>query len=122
MNHSHPRLGPILMSLLAGVVLVSQPTAAGAAALGFKNKTTTSIYIEAASIVRNRVVRANPLLINPGKVGGHQNLPPGKWLISVYDANKPSRMMLQGTIFMTLNQDLFFSVERARLVQTKPPK
>jgi hypothetical protein len=118
------------LGLLALLVVAARPASAGAVGVGFTNKMKTSIVVEAAGIVRGNVVRSNPLLINPGKMGGFPNIPPGQWRISIYDANQPSRLLYRGTIPI-FNQNLFFNVHllkpppaapRAKLVPTMPPK
>jgi hypothetical protein len=118
------------MSLLAGVVLFSWPAPAGAAAIGFQNNLKMNIFVEAVSIVGKRVIRDKPLLLTPGKVGWHLNVPAGTRVIAIYDANPPLRMLHRVTIPVNTPK-LFFAVQplqpirgvpRATLVPAKPPK
>jgi hypothetical protein len=118
------------LSLLAGVGVVCFSNGVEAASIGFHNHLKKNIYVEAVSIVRNKVLRDRPLLINPGKVGWHMNVPPGNRVIYIYDANPPVRLLYRNAIGVGA-QNLFFAVQpaqpvrgapRATLVPAKPPK
>src|SRR6266436_4105567 len=119
MNHPHYSRSTAWMSLLAGLILVSWPSAAGAAAIGFQNTLKINIYVEAVSIVRGRVIRDKPLLLTPGKVGWHMNVPPGNRVIYVYDANPPVRLLYRNTIAVG-GANLFFAVKPHQPVRGAP--
>ncbi len=127
MNHFPLRMSSLGLSLLAGVVVVFSPGGTEAASIGFHNKLKKNIYVEAVSIIRGRVFRDRPLLINPGKVGWHMNVPPGNRVIYIYDAAPPVRLLYRNAIAVG-GQDQFYAVQpvrgtpRAKLVPAKPPK
>ncbi len=116
----------MLALALPAALLLAWPAGAAAAGIAFQNGMKTSIYIEAASLVRGRVIRDAPLLIRPGKVGTHMNVPPGNRAVRIYDANRPARVLFQGTIPVA-GQNLLFTVvpdpqakNRATLTPAKP--
>jgi hypothetical protein len=127
MNHPYYSTSTAWISLLVGVALVSWPSAAGAAAIGFHNTLKMNIYVEAVSIVRGRVIRDKPLLLPPGKVGWHMNVPPGNRVIYIYDANPPVRLLYRNNLAVGV-PNLFFAVKPVRggpavkLVPARPPK
>jgi hypothetical protein len=130
MNHPYYSRSTAWISLLVGVVLVSWSSTAGAAAIGFHNTLKMNIYVEAVSIVRGRVIRDKPLLLAPGKVGWHMNVPPGNRVIYIYDANPPVRLLYRNTLAVGL-PNLFFAVKpqqpvrgapAVKLVPARPPK
>jgi hypothetical protein len=106
------------MGLIAGLVLFTVPKPAAAAVIGFQNKLKMSITVEAATVVGGRVNRDNSLLIDPGKVAWHLNVPNGHRFINIYDANQPARLLFRGKVpVLNNNQKMFFSIQ---LVQ--PPR
>jgi hypothetical protein len=128
MKHPHSRIGTATLSLLAGLVLGAwtPPARAAGAVMGFNNKTKCSIYVEAISKVGRRVVKDRMLLIGPGKVAYHVNIPLSNRLINIYDANKPGKLLFSGSL--TVTQNTFFEVQttggatpRVKLVPAKPP-
>jgi hypothetical protein len=129
MNHLPMKKSTVWLSVLVGMVLVSWPTTAEAAMIGFHNTLKKNIYIEAVSIIRGRAFRDKPLLIKPGQVSWHTNVPPGNRVIYVYGAGPPVRLMYQGTVAVGA-QNLFYAVQpqqpvqgmpRAKLVPSQPP-
>jgi hypothetical protein len=130
MNPLPRKMSTLGLSLLAGVGIVFFSSRAEAASIGFHNHLKKNIYVEAVSIVGKKVLRDRPLLINPGKVGWHMNVPPGNRVIYIYDANPPVRLLYRNAIGVGA-QNLFFAVQpgqpvrgapRATLVPAKPPK
>jgi hypothetical protein len=130
MNPFSWKMSTLGLSLLAGVGIVFCSSGAEAASIGFHNHLKKNIYVEAVSIVRNKVLRDRPLLISPGKVGWHMNVPPGNRVIYIYDANPPVRLLYRNAVGVGA-QNLFFAVQpaqpvrgapRATLVPAKPPK
>src|SRR5262245_9492646 len=128
MKHPHSRIGTAFLGLLAGLVLAAwtPPGQAAGAVMGFNNKTKCSIYVEAISKVGRRVVKDRMLLIGPGKVAYHINIPLSNRLINIYDANKPGKLLFSGSL--TVTQNTFFEVQttggaapRVKLVPAKPP-
>ena len=116
------------MSLLAGLILAAWPAPAAAGppfTIGFQNDTNASIYIEAVCNIRGRLIPLKPILINADKVGWQMNLPLSTFHFVVYDANKPSKRLFQGSV--PVNQNLFLAVQPAQggsgidVVPAKPP-
>jgi hypothetical protein len=102
MNHPQRIIGMAGLGLLAGLILLAGPPSAQAAKVGFRNDLTTSINVDSyvVTVIRGKQVTARgvTLQIDPGKTMGHANVPAGCVLvIYIYDANKPSRLLYQGS-------------------------
>jgi hypothetical protein len=126
------RRGKIGQLCLAVGLLALLPTNADAAWLGFKNQLSGPVIIQNAVIVNNVVRRGKPALLQPGASGWDAIPQPGSVMVTIYDANQPSRILFQGTVMSV--KDLFFAVEtdstipagaklmpRAKLTPTMPP-
>jgi hypothetical protein len=126
--------------LLALVALGGGPVPARAANLVFRNEMKTPIIVQGASIVNNVIRPGRAMLIYPNQGAADMNLPAGNRLITIYDANQPSRILFRETVPVA-GMDLYFSVQadpvmvpvgprppamaalppRAKLVSVKPP-
>jgi hypothetical protein len=62
-------------------------------ALAFRNDTKSTIIVQGASIVNGVLRRGQPIPIQPDKIA-FDIVPPGVRVISVFDFNRPSRVLL----------------------------
>jgi hypothetical protein len=131
MNHPYRNNGMAFLGLLVGLILCSAPPAVQAAKVGFQNQLTTSINVDSyvVTVIRGKQVTARgvTLQIDPGKSMGHANVPAGCILvIYIYDANKPSRLLYQGSRPVDA-PNMFFNVKpaanpkKAKVVPAKAP-
>jgi hypothetical protein len=112
-------LGVLLVLLLA--------SAASAAGIGFKNGHRIPIIVQGATVENAVLRRGQPLLIAPGKMAWDVNLKAGPRIITVYDANQPTRVLYTGPVPFA-GRDLLFTVSpmprnplRVLLVPLPPP-
>jgi hypothetical protein len=107
MNHPLRHCRSAALGLLT--LLALQPTAE-AAGIAFRNDLPAPVIVQVASITKNVVRRGRPILVLPSRVTVERMIPPGKVLISVYDANRPSRVLFQDTIIFP-GKDLFLALQ-----------
>ncbi len=93
--------------LLALAVLALVPALAAAENLTFVNDTASPVVIQLATVVRGGVRRDRPYSLYPGEKV-RVSLP-GPKLINVYDARVPNRVLLQGPLPAS-NDDQAFSI------------
>ena len=98
------------LTLLAVAAVTLLPAAAEAAGLAFRNDTDSPLLVQGVSII-NRIARRGKLhVLPPGAVSRELVLVPCTVLISVADANQPSRILHQESIQFT-GTDLFFAIQ-----------
>ncbi len=80
-----------------------------AAGLGFRNDCQVPIIVQGATMVNNMLRRGQPILILPDKTAWDNNVPPGFRILTIYDANQPSRVLCRDRVNFS-GQDLRFVV------------
>lgn len=95
--------------LLLFLALAALPSSAQAAGLGFRNDCQVPIIVQGATMVNNMLRRGQPILILPGKTAWDNNVPPGFRILTIYDANQPSRVLCRDRINFS-GQDLRFVI------------
>jgi hypothetical protein len=106
-------LRPYLLAGLALVLLTPGP--ARAEMLHVKNETTTAVVVQAACVVRGALVRDRPYLLNANEKSPAINLP-GNKVITIYDAKVPTRVLFQGVVPATADDQVYtIQADGARL-------
>lgn len=104
---------PYLLAGLAALLLT--PGLVRAEAVQVKNETSIAVVVQAACVVRGLAVRDKPYLLNPNDKSPAIVLP-GNKVITVYDAKVPTRVLFQGVIPATADDQAFsLQVDGARL-------
>ncbi|HZY85584.1 MAG TPA: hypothetical protein VFE78_12190 [Gemmataceae bacterium] len=101
-HHSLGRLRPCLTA----VVVCLLPGTAGAEALAFRNECKAPVVVQAVSVFRGRVFRDKPYLLKTGDTTPDIVLP-GDKVITVYDAKVPNRVLFQGALPASPNNQAF---------------
>jgi hypothetical protein len=83
--------------------------AAEAAGICFKNDLPQAVIVQGASPGIDMVRRGQPLLIFPSRIAWDNRLDPGVRVITIYDANQPTRILLRRPVEF-IGQDMLFSV------------
>lgn len=93
------------LALVALVVLALAPATAGAETITFVNETKAPLVVQLAIVIRGRVQRDRPHQLMPGdKV---RITLPGDKLVSVYDARLPNRILYQGTLPASVQDQVY---------------
>lgn len=102
--------------LLAGLfVVLAMPALASAEALQFQNEAGAPVVVQAACVVRGRLLRDRPYLVQVNDKSPAIVLP-GDKVITIYEAKVPNRVLFQGVIPAGL-EDQAFSIK----LDAKPP-
>jgi len=78
--------------LAALLMMGAVPETARAGGLGFRNDLKGPVIVQNSAINRNVVVRGKPYVVHPGKSIIDQ-VPLGNIIITIHDANQPSRLL-----------------------------
>jgi hypothetical protein len=96
-------------TVLAVAVLGFVPASLQAAWLGFRNDLAVPIVVQRGTLTNNQMRQEKPQVLYPGDVILEPVLRTGTWTVTIAEAKKPNRVLLQDTIL--LNVDRFFSVQ-----------
>ncbi len=74
--------------------------------ISFRNDTKTTVLLQGASIVKGVQRRGQPIVIREAKSAFDNNVPVGVRLITIVDANQPSRILFRDSIQVPAGRDL----------------
>lgn len=118
------RLGrsPRLLAVLCACLL---PAVASAEAITVRNEAGAPVVVQAACVIRGRVVRDRPRLLNPGDTSPPIVLP-GDKIVTAYDGRVPTRVLFQGVVPAGLTDQAYRLVADpkgpgVKLEPVKPP-
>jgi hypothetical protein len=74
--------------------------------ISFRNDTKTTVLLQGASVVKGVQRRGQPILIREGKSAFDNNVPVGIRLITIVDANQPSRVLYRDSIPVPPGRDI----------------
>lgn len=84
-----------LLAICSLLAILDDARAQGpTAAIAFRNETMGPVIIQGVSRINNMPRRGQPILVPPSRVGFDLNVPGGVRLINIYDAQQPSRILL----------------------------
>ena len=85
-------------------------------AVGFRNFTDTNVIVQGFTIVKGVQRRGPVLTVNKkGGMAFENNVPQGVRYYTIYDANQPSRILLQDAPMMIQTRDVSFWIETSKL-------
>lgn len=103
--------------VLAGLLLVALcPAESAAQNLYVRNESKAPLVIQTAGVIRGTLRRDRPVLLNPNEIAPPIMIP-GNKILAVYDAKVPNRVLFQGVIPASL-QDQYIAV----VPDVPPPK
>ncbi len=111
---SHRSLGRFCPRPLAALIVCLLPAPAAAELLTFRNECPAPVVVQAVSVFRGRVFRDKPYLLTTGEWTPAIALP-GDKVITVYDAKVPNRVLFQGALPASLEN------QRDGIVPDRPP-
>lgn len=97
----------VCAALLALTALQSQQAAG--AGICFKNDLPQPVIVQGATPAPDMIRRGQPLLIFPGRIAWDNRLDPAIRVITIYDANQPTRILLRRPIEF-MGQDMLISI------------
>src|SRR5262245_29275625 len=109
------RLIPTLLIAAAGMLALGSFAANRASAqkgdpppisIAFRNDTKMTVLLQGASIVKGVKRSGQPILIREGKTAFDNNVPIGIRLITIVDANQPSRVLYRDSIPVPPGRDV----------------
>ena len=115
--HNPAIRGPWLLALLA---LAGVASAAPAQSLQLRNETGGAVVIQTSAIVRGALRRERPALVLPGDMAPPVVLP-GNKILTIYDARTPNRILFQGVIPASM-EDQFYGILLGTTPQRVPPR
>ena len=108
------------LRLLMAVCLMAGVLAGGALGqgmvitIGFRNDLKTPVIIQGVSQIGGMVRRGPPIVVLPGRLGGDFNVPAGRRIYNVYDANQPTRVLARDvTVNVLPGRNLSFAIKGA---------
>jgi len=72
-----------------------QPKNIPTVSIAFRNEHDSAVIVQGHSIINGMQRRGQPILVQPGKSSFDNLVPVGIRFITVFDANRPSRVLLQ---------------------------
>src|SRR5437879_6337558 len=74
--------------------------------ISFRNDTKTTVLLQGATVVKGVQRRGQPIVIREGKSAFDNNVPVGIRLITIVDANQPSRILYRDSIPVPAGRDI----------------
>lgn len=99
-------LAVLICVLLASTAHAQQP----GGTIGFRNQSKFKLIVQGTSVSDGMQQRGQPLLLYPGKVAFDANVPVGRRVYSVYDANQPANVLLRDIPVAMQGFDIFLTI------------